>query len=582
MTDISLKRSFSIAQNKRDLELMTRLAIQAEKIFPEKFTDLTDYWLRLGIQNYAEGKIDDSLYYFRKIYNNQNRDSAGDTSALYLADIEGDILKSVDLLSDQFTRSKEKPWALLLKSGDLYMLNGRFKEASSFYQMVISELSDMSQEFEIQDIITESYFLLAYSLYRQGEIELALNKLMIAQEAGKNQSLSSPILRLQAVILSQMGMIEEVNKLVEIYSQKFLRNHSNYVDYMRLLYSIQKWENLVDVSSQLFQEFPDLLDFDPVSYVTSYYLSGLSYGALGNPVMMEKSLARINLDVISELGLTGIFPYIQYYLAESYYWQGKYHKAFELLSSAEETFIDHALETKSRILAGKSSFSLGNYFGAADIFRLVANNDSKYTPLAKMFLGRCLANMDELEEAVAVFEGLVDSYPKSEFSKDALYEIAGILILNGENIEAVRIYDTLLEDYPESTLAEDISYRKAEILFEDGYFSEAKQAFSRYRIIYPNGKFRPEALYWGAWATREMGEPIRAAFLWELLITDFIQSPLRPDAFLQAAESYIAEGDYKSSLDLLEKLSVEYSNEAIGKEALVRMRKISILLKDSE
>ena len=79
-----------------------------------------------------------------------------------------------------------------------------------------------------------------------------------------------------------------------------------------------------------------------------------------------------------------------------------------------------------------------------------------------------------------------------------------------------------------------------------------------------------------------MGEPIRSAFLWELLISDFIQSPLRPDAFLQAAESYIAEGDYKSSLDLLEKLSVEYSNEAIGKEALVRMRKISILLKDSE
>ena len=128
----------------------------------------------------------------------------------------------------------------------------------------------------------------------------------------------------------------------------------------------------------------------------------------------------------------------------------------------------------------------------------------------------------------------------------------------------------------------NVEKKITDFLFEDCYFSEAKQAFSRYRIIYPNGKFRPEALYWGAWATREMGEPIRAAFLWELLISDFIQSPQRPDAFLQAAESYIAEGDYKSSLDLLEILSVEYSNEAIGKEALVRMRKISILLKDSE
>jgi tetratricopeptide (TPR) repeat protein len=83
-----------------------------------------------------------------------------------------------------------------------------------------------------------------------------------------------------------------------------------------------------------------------------------------------------------------------------------------------------------------------------------------------------LLEQGRLEEALAVYTHVVDTFPDSSFLPFCLYRIAGIHYLKGENEQAIAAYRRTAEDYPVPELYDECRKNLADILVAMGRFEE--------------------------------------------------------------------------------------------------------------
>lgn len=120
--------------------------------------------------------------------------------------------------------------------------------------------------------------------------------------------------------------------------------------------------------------------------------------------------------------------------------------------------------------------------------------NSAYKPGALLKKGLAYYNLDNNREALAVYNRLVQTYPRSTEIADALENIRAIYVSEGrpgEYIDLLRRNGISVSD----TEADSLTYAAAHLRYEQKDCPGALSAFSDYLKKYPTGKWAQEASY---------------------------------------------------------------------------------------
>jgi len=571
----ALRRLYLIAQQRRDFSEMESLILQAEKRFAGTPEILTDLWLQIGIETYNRGEIDLSQYFLNKIWQLRETQEADESVPIYLAEIyikKGDLDSAESVLLEYRRVSGKDTEDVLMRLGGIYLLEGRYGEASVLFARMI--------RFFPNSLRTgESRYLLAYSQYRFGEYDKALENCAILLEKGKDESYRGEVLRLKVLVLKNMGNIDASLRALNEYLEEFPEDTSAHVDLVKLYFTAKRYDDVVSYTKAFVKDHPEIQKSNSHAFMVFKYFTGLSEIS-----MKAYSDAFTDLSYVIEKAadypeFNPILPYAIYYRGWAAYRMNDFERASEIFSMFLRSYPSHELYPQALFMSAWCYYSLGNFDKSNELFSWLAEErDHDLRDKAKFLQAKSLENLHASDRAARVFKELYTNHPGSNFADDALFEHAGILGELGNIDEAAEEYLKLHDVYPQSSLTEEALYKRGEVFFNNNRFAKAKTAFHDYRMNFPEGKLADAALYWEGFASYEVDEKRSAALLWETLINTYESSPFRPDAMLKTAELYTEFGEYQQALAFLNDLIGAYPEYSEDVDAELKANQVRYLI----
>ena len=228
---------------------------------------------------------------------------------------------------------------------------------------------------------------------------------------------------------------------------------------------------------------------------------------------------------------------------------------------------------------------------AADSFRNVIKQYPKHVkvPLARLYLGLTLGQLEKYSESRNVLRGFVKDYPKSKYRPRAMYRVAECSYLLDDLKPAESEFDAFLKAYSDSELAEwalpnlaDVqrrrnkpreavaNYRRALQRFPNSHLTEGSkfglarsyEALRRtddsvglYKQLAANraGERAAEAQMKLATIYFDEQKYDLAAEGYVRLVEQFPESPLRPEAELNAGYAYYQHKQYRQAITRFER-----------------------------
>ncbi len=216
----------------------------------------------------------------------------------------------------------------------------------------------------------------------------------------------------------------------------------------------------------------------------------------------------------------------------------------ELLSTPKEEAY-----AKGEALLAKKRYELGRQY-----LRFVAENYAN-DAIGKQAALRLADSFFDEHTSLGYIEALVryrdfrnryPSHPKSDY---ALFRLARCSDLQAEKPDrdqtntrlAVSAYRELLQTYPDSPYATEArarmrtmadllaehEYRVGHFYFQRGAYAAAKHRFDGLLAVFPEYAHRDRVLFEAGWVEKRQGREDSARSLWEKLVEDYPESPLR-------------------------------------------------------
>ena len=129
---------------------------------------------------------------------------------------------------------------------------------------------------------------------------------------------------------------------------------------------------------------------------------------------------------------------------------------------------------------------------------------SKSLPLVLYLAG--IANQRALDypAAIARFDEILASHPKSEYAARARFMKGFTQLLAEENAAAIKTFDTFRKDHSKHELADANAYWRAMAHSLDKRFEEARAELDAYLNAFPDGRYRAEAVFRRAYCAQQM------------------------------------------------------------------------------
>ncbi len=547
----ALRRLYIIAQQRRDFSEMESLILQAEKRFAGTPEILTDLWLQIGIETYNRGEIDLSQYFLNKIWQLRETQEVNEAVPIYLAEIyikKGDLDSAESILLEYRRISGKDTEDVLMRLGSIYLLEGRYGEASVLFARMIRFFPNSLRAGEAR-------YLLAYSQYRFDEYDKALENCAILLEKGKDDSYRGEVLRLKVLVLKKMGNIDASLRALNEYLEEFPEDTSAHVDLVKLYFTAKRYDDVISYSKAFVRNHPEIQKSNSHAFMVFKYLTGLSEISMKAYSDAFTDLSYVTEKAAASTEFNTILPYAIYYRGWAAYRINDFERASKIFSGFLRSYPSHELYPEALFMSAWCYYSLGNFDKSNELFSWLAEERDHYLrDKAKFLQAKSLENLHARDRAAQVFKELYTNHPDSTFADDALFEHAGILGELGNIDKAAEGYLKLHDVYHQSSLAEEALYKRGEVFFNNSRFDKAKTAFHDYRMSFPKGKLADAALYWEGFASYEVDEKRSAALLWETLINTYESSPFRPDAMLKTAELYTEFGEYQQALAFLNDL----------------------------
>jgi tetratricopeptide (TPR) repeat protein len=121
----------------------------------------------------------------------------------------------------------------------------------------------------------------------------------------------------------------------------------------------------------------------------------------------------------------------------------------------------------------------------------------------------------ELKEAIALYEGLLQSHPDYPRNDAVMYQLSRAHEAQGKPEKALAVLDQMVAKYPQSPWYTEAQFRRGEILFSAGRYHDAELAYGAVVKAGPEGDFYEQGLYKHGWSLfkQSRGEESVASFL---------------------------------------------------------------------
>lgn len=104
------------------------------------------------------------------------------------------------------------------------------------------------------------------------------------------------------------------------------------------------------------------------------------------------------------------------------------------------------------------------------------------------------------EEAVTLFNELLEAYPEYRQNDTVLYQLARAHELAGRTDDALRVLNELVERYPDTALLDEVQFRRGEMLFLIRDYVGAEAAYRRVVAFGDASRFYEQSLYKLGWS----------------------------------------------------------------------------------
>ncbi len=105
-----------------------------------------------------------------------------------------------------------------------------------------------------------------------------------------------------------------------------------------------------------------------------------------------------------------------------------------------------------------------------------------------------------VDEAIALYEGLLLAFPDYEKNDVVLYQLARAYELGGRPEKALQALDRLVAAFPQSVWFTESQFRRGEILFSEGRYRDAETAYAAVIAAGPDSGFYEQGLYKHGWS----------------------------------------------------------------------------------
>ena len=580
LATLAFQRLFQLAQDGTTAEQPADVLRRAEIALAGRTDVLKEFWLRVGIDSYNQGRYDLAELYLRRIWDFRATEFIPASVPLYLSrllDQRGDERAAEAVLTeylDIYGDESEERLRVLVALGNLQLRLGRNSEA-------VATLSVAFNEFEQGAFFAETAYQYAFALRRSGRFPDALAAIDTAFSAGRTGGIQADLLRLRGRVLRDLGRNSDALQTLFEYLPLRPDDAQAALEYVNLLFGLERYARVADEVPQIIAELDAHGTLTRENETQFGYVYGLALLNLRNYLEAEEVFLR----VVGRMPETGpvreaLHPYSLFYHGFAAYRAGSYRAAGESFTTMLTVYPNHSRGAQAAYLSGWSSFLVGDYSRAADALARVRSHTAgdQIAIEADFLYGRALAAMGSHRQAAVTFRGLYLDHPTSEYADDAWFEYAETQLALGNVDAAVAAFAELLVNYPDSPLAESASFRRAELLFERGRYGEAQEAFFAYRSTFRDGERMDAALYWGGVASEELGQTAGALLLWERLITEYRDSPYRGDALRSAAVAHSDRGEYRRALNYFTQLQASFPETARAAGAARRIDELVLLI----
>ncbi len=311
---------------------------------------------------------------------------------------------------------------------------------------------------------------------------------------------------------------------------------------------------------------------------TTEQLAEAAYEA-GDTAWAKELFARLAKDKTPEKQLTGLAG-----LAWSQFKAGS-------LEEAAATFAQVLAHNPTPQLRAESAFARGQILErlqkgeeALAMYDLVIDQcpKAKEMPYALAAAARERQRRKEHERAVALWERLLREFPKFPELDAALYDCAWALSDLGKMAESSQAFERLRREFPQSSFWPDATFRLAQRAFADKQYGRARELASEVIDGKAGPEIRENALFLlGQIAAKE--EKWQEAFdAFASLVKQFPSGSLRLLAEYGAAEALFRQGKAEEALSRFQKLTAESSSRDKKLSAVALLRQAQVLARQEQ
>jgi soluble lytic murein transglycosylase len=245
------------------------------------------------------------------------------------------------------------------------------------------------------------------------------------------------------------------------------------------------------------------------AYLRTYYEYPLSDAAVDAATALE-DLADVSVgrNVAADLGRAGrLFGARRYADARS---------AYETLRDRVSGDDREVVELR----IAESDYFQGRFKAALDALTPWLRRGSRQAE-ARFFHLSALRELKRDDEYIAETHELVNDFPDSSWSEEALNNLGTYYILENDDQQASQVFRELFERFPTGTRGERAAWKSGWWAYKNGEYAETIRIFEAAARTYPRSNYRPSFLYWAGRSHGHLGAEPQAESRLQLVLADY-------------------------------------------------------------
>ena len=394
--------------------------------------------------------------------------------------------------------------------GYAHYKQGDYKSASAEFNKIIDGTNSVAQN---------AYYHLGYSYLKQDQKQQALNAFKNASEMTFSSEIQQDAWFNYAKLSYEIGnSYMSVPEVLLSFVEKYPENRNNqevrgllidsyitsrnYEEALGLLENNKSFENKIAYQRVAFYRGVEI--YNVGDYKAAIALFDMSLREPRDPIFTARATywkAESDFQLTNfEESLIGYKQYMQlptasevpefansyYNLAYTYFKLKKYSEAitnfneYVLNSSADAT-----RKKDAYLRLGDSYFVTSEYWPAMDNYNAAIEISPLNNDYAKFQKAISYGFVDRVDSKVEALNSFIETYLKSIYRDDALYELGNTYVAQDIANKAISAYDLLAVQHPKSIFVPKSLLKKALILDNSGESDEALQIFKRVAEDYP-------------------------------------------------------------------------------------------------